>query len=206
MRGLRARDLRRAPPRARVACSPKTPYSLRANKGARMTEVTGSAHSALASCVVETPYDAGNVFSGAPLSTSGVTKRTGTMSINESQLRAVLALPGPKRYAHLIKRAVDERKVWGLYSDGWALANTDDGTPVFPVWPGAEYAGRCAAGSWQGYEAAEIDLDDLLEELIPKLKGSGTLIGVFPTPSEQGVTPSFDEFVDDLRTELERIE
>ncbi|MSR64559.1 MAG: DUF2750 domain-containing protein [Verrucomicrobiae bacterium] len=128
------------------------------------------------------------------------------MKMNEAKIKAVLALPGAKRYSHFIKVAADQRKTWGLFSDGWALAETSDGKPAFPLWPAQEYADLCAGGSWSGYKSREIDLNTLLEVLIPKLKESGTLLGIFPTPSEKGITPDFNQFEADLRNELARIE
>jgi len=128
------------------------------------------------------------------------------MKINEQKMQNVLALPAPKRYAHFIKVAADQRKVWGLYSDGWALAETTDGKRVFPFWPAKEYASLCARDDWSGYEPKEIDLDTLFQILFPKLKESNTLVGVFPTPTEKGITPELDQIKADLHNELARIE
>src|SRR5262245_47523331 len=111
------------------------------------------------------------------------------MKINPKQLEAVLALPGPKRYATFIKVAADQRRVWGLFSEGWALAATNEGSQAFPLWPASEYAARCASGAWAGYAPREIDLDTLFENLLPKLQETGTLAAVFPTPLDKGVTP-----------------
>jgi hypothetical protein len=128
------------------------------------------------------------------------------MKLNEKKMQSVLNLPAPKRYAHFIKVAADQRRVWGLFSDGWALAETSDGQRAFAMWPAQEYALLCARGDWSGYEAREIDLDTLLEVLIPKLQESSTLAGVFPTPSEKGITPDLDQIKADLRNELAKIE
>jgi len=128
------------------------------------------------------------------------------MKINPKQMEAILALPGPKRYSHFIKVAADQRQVWGLYADGWALAGTDDGKQAFPIWPASEYAARCSAGSWAGYQPREIDLDTFFENLIPKLNKSGTLAAVFPTPEDKGVMPDLKLLEADLREELSKIE
>lgn len=128
------------------------------------------------------------------------------MKINEKKLEAILALPGPKRYSHFIKVAADQRKVWGLWNDGWALASTDEGAQVFPMWPAEEYAQRCALESWATYEAREIDLDHLFDELLPDFAKSGVLVGIFPTPASRGVTPDLKQLESDLRQELSRIE
>ncbi|MEW6349323.1 MAG: DUF2750 domain-containing protein [Thermodesulfobacteriota bacterium] len=131
------------------------------------------------------------------------------MRITKKQIEAILALPGPKRYSHFIKLAADQNMVWGLYSEGWALAGTDDQSnqnEVFPIWPAREYAALCATGIWEGYCPREISLDDLLNGLIPRLKDTGRLLGVFYTPNDKGVLPSFDQFVADILSERARIE
>src|SRR4051794_28979139 len=109
------------------------------------------------------------------------------MKVNQAKIDAVLALPGPTRYSHFIKVAADQRKVWGLFLDGWALAETNDGMAVFPIWPAMEYAKSCAMGVWCEYKEREIDLDTLFNVLLPRLRKTGTLLGVFPTPTEHGV-------------------
>lgn len=128
------------------------------------------------------------------------------MKITQQQFEAVLKLPGAKRYAHFVKVAADQRQVWGLFSAGWALATTNEGKKVFPVWPALEYAKACAVEQWAGFEARPIDLDTLFQNLLPKLAETSTAIGVFPTPQEKGVTPDSKQFEEDIRTELARIE
>jgi Protein of unknown function (DUF2750) len=128
------------------------------------------------------------------------------MRLNPKQIAAVVALPGPRRYANFVKVAADQRKVWGLHAEGWALASTDEGKEVFPLWPAEEYALQCAVGEWAKFRPEEIDLDTLFDVLIPKLKATGTLVGVFPTPEDKGVTPDLAQLEVDLRSELSRIE
>jgi len=115
----------------------------------------------------------------------------------------VVALPGAKRYEHFIKVVVNWEEVWGLYQDGWALAATDDGKKVFPVWPAKEYAALCAAREWSGYEPTSFSLDSLMDELLPNLKRDGVLLGVFYTPSDKGITPTIDQVLEDINHELE---
>jgi hypothetical protein len=124
------------------------------------------------------------------------------MKVNPKQMEAVLALPGVKRFEHFIKAIADWQEVWGLYQDGWALAATDDGTPVFPLWPAKVYAQVCAVNEWKGYEPRSIGLSDFREVLLPKLKLDGVLPGVSFTPTSKGVTPSVDELKLALETEL----
>jgi len=126
------------------------------------------------------------------------------MKISQKQIEAVLALPGPKRYEHFVKVVADREKVWGLYLNGWALASTDDGTTVFPLWPEKEYAEICAHEEWNGYQPREISLDDFMSLLLPKLESERVLPSVFFTPASKGVTPSITELRDALQLELQK--
>jgi len=126
------------------------------------------------------------------------------MKVNQKQLVAVIALPGEKRFEYFVKVVVDWEEVWGLYAEGWALAATNDGRTVFPLWPTKEYAQVCAVQEWQGFEPRSISLNDFIEELMPKLRLDGVLPGVFYTPSSKGVTPSMDELKLALDAELQK--
>ncbi|MCF1444411.1 DUF2750 domain-containing protein [Ralstonia nicotianae] len=125
------------------------------------------------------------------------------MKVNPKEMEAVLALSGIKRFQHFIKVVADWQEVWGLYQNGWALAATDDGTSVFPLWPAKEYAQVCADHEWKGYEPKLISLSDFMEILMPKLKADGVLPGIFFTPLSKGVTPSVDELKAALEAELQ---
>lgn len=125
---------------------------------------------------------------------------------SEREIQAVLRLDGPERFSHFVKRVADEERAWGLWNDGWALMADTHGTQVFPLWPASEYAELHRTGEWAAYEPREIPLDDLLEELIPRLAEKGLLPGVFPTPTGQGVTPGPEELASALRRELENYE
>lgn len=126
--------------------------------------------------------------------------------MNEKQIEAVTKLPAPKRYAHTIKTIADKERAWGLYSDGWALFSTDDGKPVFPIWPEREYAALLAHADWAEFSPRAIEIDELLEEFLPGFKEGETLLGIFPTPEQRGVIPAITVFEEDLRTELSRYE
>lgn len=118
----------------------------------------------------------------------------------------VLALDAPARYDHFIKQAADRNMVWGLWNDGWAMGEDDNGNPTFPIWPAAEYAELCAKSEWADYEAAEIPLDDLLEELLPKLQEDSVQPSIFQTPNGVSVMPRIEQLLADLRNEKSRYE
>lgn len=118
----------------------------------------------------------------------------------------MLAVLGPGRYKHFIGVAADQRRVWGLYSDGWALASDEAGANFLPLWPASEYAKLCVDGDWGGYLPEEIELDELLSETLPALQEQGLGIAVFPTPTDHGVVPTLAQLESDLRAELSKIE
>jgi hypothetical protein len=121
----------------------------------------------------------------------------------KKEIEAVLRLDGPARFDHFVKRVVDSELAWGLWKNGWALMAKDDGTQVFPLWPAREYAELFRTGEWAQYDAEEIPLTDLMDELLPKLEQRGVLPGVFPTPGDKGVTPTAKELRNSLEEESE---
>jgi Protein of unknown function (DUF2750) len=127
------------------------------------------------------------------------------MKLSPRQIAAVLALKGPERYEHFIKQVADHQQVWGLYSDGWAMAATDSNAAVLPFWPASEYATACAVGEWAGYEPRSMSVEEFYE-LLDNLEDDEVLPGVFYTPSDKGVVPSHDQLREDLLAELERYE
>jgi hypothetical protein len=125
------------------------------------------------------------------------------MNITPKQLASVLMLAGVERYKIFIKMAADWEEVWTLCNEsGWALVATDDGSTALPLWPAMEYAEAYAKKRGSKYEPRRIELSDLLEVVLPKLKMDGVLPAVFPTPAGKGVTPSVDELKAALEAEL----
>jgi hypothetical protein len=124
------------------------------------------------------------------------------MSINEKQIQAILSLPAPKRYSHFVKQVVGWKKAWGLYDDGWALSQTGAGEPVFPLWPAKEYAELCADGDWAGYRPEEIELEELLDRIIPMLREKEILPGVFYIVEGGSINADIDVLEKDLKMEL----
>lgn len=123
---------------------------------------------------------------------------------SSEEQEAVLRLDGQARYNHFVKRVVDARVAWGLWQDGWALMQDDAGNEVFPLWPAREYAEAAKTNEWSTYEPSEIELDDLVDDLLPKLAARHVRPGVFPTPQDKGVTPTVDELKSALMAEMER--
>ena len=128
------------------------------------------------------------------------------MRVSQKQIEAILKLPAPKRYSHFIKKVVGWKQLWALYDDGWAMSESDDGQPIFPLWPEKEYADLCVSGDWGNYTPKSIELDEVLDSMIPMFRGRGILPGVFFTMKDGSVNASVDQLEEDLRAELSHYE
>jgi len=127
-------------------------------------------------------------------------------TVSTKEIRAILKLPCPDRYNYFIKHIADTEEAWGLWNDGWAMGSDDSGRPTFPIWPAKDYAVLCADGPWSSYEPAAIPIQDLIEELLPKLKEDGVQPSIFRTPQGDAAMPSVLQILADLATEMSRYE
>ncbi len=127
------------------------------------------------------------------------------MMLSEQQKKSVVALPGPERFKHFVKQVADRHEAWGLYSDGWALAEMREGSKVLPFWPAEDYAVLCAVDEWAGYVPERLDLADFMDLLV-RLEADGVAPGVFYTPEDKGVTLPAAELRAAIEQELRQYE
>ena len=107
------------------------------------------------------------------------------------------------RYRQFVKSAVESKTVWGLFLDGWALSRDDKGQTLFPFWCERDFAERAAKGPWQGYEAAEIPLDDLLETLLPQLARDDVNPRLHAAHDDPGQVAPIAKLILDLEHEID---
>jgi hypothetical protein len=125
------------------------------------------------------------------------------MRVDTREAKAPTKRDPKARYRNFVKLAAEHRVVWGLFRDGWALSRDEKGLITFPLWAEREQAERSAKGPWQGYEAAEIPLEDLLEQLLPQLAKDDVKASLSPLADEAGLTPSIAQLIHDLEHELD---
>lgn len=125
------------------------------------------------------------------------------LKINKQQLLSVFSLSSEERYKHFVKVIADWEEVWGLYDEGWAISETDDGLKTFPCWPAKEYAQQCAIDTWSNYEAISISTDEFIEEFLKDLENKSIYISVFPNIEGHCIVQDASELANDLRDELE---
>lgn len=125
------------------------------------------------------------------------------LKINEKQLLSVFALSSEERYKHFVKVIADWEEVWGLYDEGWAMSETNDGSRTFPCWPAKEYAKQCAIGIWGNYEATAIPIDEFIEDFLNDFEKKSIYVSVFPNVEGLSVVQDASVLEQNLRDELE---
>lgn len=96
---------------------------------------------------------------------------------SQKQVAALLKLGAEERYGHLVRRVADFEEAWSLRSPrGWATLADDSGQLMFPLWPHAEYAAACLVLGDPDETPAPIELEHLLDVLLPRFISDGTMI------------------------------
>jgi hypothetical protein len=127
--------------------------------------------------------------------------------VNDAEFESVLALPGRVRYEYFVKRTASHGRLWGLRGDsGWVVAEDDEGTRHFPIWPHQRFAEACATGPWQGEKPVPLDVDEWVAGWLPDLEEDGMRVAVFQTPDDQGVGVAPSRLKRDLDSELAQFE
>lgn len=121
--------------------------------------------------------------------------------MNNEMINALVNADSNKRYEYFIKKIADNEVAYGLFNDGWALYESD-GNTYFPLWSEKEFAELCIKDEFKSYEVEEIDLEDILNELLYKLKDENIGIAVFPTNNDIGVCVDCNKARNDIEDEL----
>lgn len=125
------------------------------------------------------------------------------MRVDTQELKVAPKRDPKMRYRQFIKQTVERKLTWGLFLDGWALSRDESGQTLFPLWSEREFAERAAKGPWQGYEAAEIPLEDLLEQLLPQLARDALRPRLFADATDPGQAPPIAQLILDLEHEID---
>ena len=107
------------------------------------------------------------------------------------------------RYEYFIKKVADFEEVWGLYNDGWATSEDDEGNMLIPFFPKKEFAEYYAINEWNVFKATSIDLDEFIEEWLEGMYKDGIKPSIFPTHEDSALV-EISVLLRDLRNELEK--
>jgi len=122
--------------------------------------------------------------------------------MNQKEFESVIIQPPNIRYEYFIKKVADYEEVWGLYDDGWASAQDDDGNMLIPFFPKKQFAEYCAVNEWKNFKAERIDLYEFIDEWLVDMKEDGVRPSIFPT-NEDSVMVEIDVLLRDLNNALE---
>jgi len=122
--------------------------------------------------------------------------------MHQKEFDAVIKQPSNIRYEYFIKKVADYEEIWGLYDDGWATAQDDDGNMLIPFFPKKEFAEYCAVNEWKKFKAEPIDLYEFIDEWLVGMKKDKVRPSIFPT-NENTAMVEIDILLRDLNLELE---
>ncbi len=101
--------------------------------------------------------------------------------MSEKQYESVVALDSYDRYMHFISKVADWQQLWSVKSDeGWLVPVAPEGFEYFPLWPHPTYAQTISDNNFPGHSAAEITLQELLENWLPLFKKDSVRVAIFP--------------------------
>lgn len=72
------------------------------------------------------------------------------------------------------------------------------------MWNFTEFAQLCLIDEWKNHNIIKLSLDNLEEEIIDLIHNNNYLINVFPVGNNTGFVVELDEFINDLKIELDK--
>jgi hypothetical protein len=131
--------------------------------------------------------------------------KTLAYEINAHHFGNVSKLPAPKRYDYFIKRVADWGKGWTLEDQrGWVAGVDDEGVIHVPLWSHPLFAEMCIKDEWSKAKVVALDLDDLLDNVLPQLERDKQRVSVMPVADRAGVSVDPKRLRDDLLSELDK--
>ena len=122
--------------------------------------------------------------------------------MNNKEFDQVIKLSENIRYEYFIKKIVDCEELWGLYDNGWAISEDDNGNKMIPLWPKKEFAEACAQDEWSNYTPKKINLYDFLDCWLPKMQSDSLIPSIFWNNQDSAVV-SIETLKLDINRELD---
>ncbi|WP_296150619.1 DUF2750 domain-containing protein [uncultured Flavobacterium sp.] len=113
----------------------------------------------------------------------------------------IVKLSSLERYKYFIRKVADFETVWGLYSDGWAMASDNNSNSIV-FWPEKIFAEKCIDNQWENYKPKSINIDDYLNKWIPGMEKDNLNAIIFYTAEDKGIVVSPSDLKKDIVEEL----
>jgi hypothetical protein len=125
--------------------------------------------------------------------------------INAQHFTNVSKLPAPERYDYFVKRVASWEQAWTLQGErGWVAGADDEGVIHMPLWSHPLFAEMCMKGQWSKAKVVALDLDDLLDNVLPQLERDNQFVSVMQVAEKGGVSVAPKRLRDDLLSELDK--
>lgn len=125
--------------------------------------------------------------------------------INAQHFTNVSKLLAPERYDYFVKRVADWGQGWTLQDErGWVAGADDEGVIHVPLWCHPLFAEMCLKGEWSKAKVVALDLDDLLDNVLPQLERDHQFVSVMQVAEKGGVSVAPKRLRDDLLSELDK--
>lgn len=109
------------------------------------------------------------------------------------------------RYRFFIRQIIENKQVWGLFKEGWAIGATSQGQHVLPVWAAKHYATACQSQSWATHQVMSLSLENFIFEMLPFAEKERVKLSIMMTPDGQSVFIEPQKVLLDLKNFLYEI-
>ena len=127
------------------------------------------------------------------------------MNLKTQEIERVIKLEPFERYKYSLKRIADNETLYTIKRDNETIAISDlDDEKLIPFWSAKQFAELNITDEWNEFYVEEISLDDFENEMVDFINENNFLMNIFPINNKTGFVVSLDEFIRDLKIELER--
>jgi hypothetical protein len=124
--------------------------------------------------------------------------------MHQKKIEQLTLMSKNDRLSYFVRKVCDFEEVWGLNSNGWAMANSSSGEKVIPFWPEADFSKLMTKDVWSDYSAQKISLEDFMNKWLPGMENDNLFIAIFPVPNDEGFIIKPRILLDKIKEELEQ--
>lgn len=120
------------------------------------------------------------------------------------EIEKVSSLSPYERYKYFLKKVADSEQLYTLIDvNNEYITSIVEGEKLFPLWSAKEFASLCRVNGWESLIIKALDFYDLENEIFEIIVNSNYLLNIFPVYDRTGFVVNLNEFVKDLKEEIE---